>query len=406
VLTCRSMGPTNSKSAARSWKRLDGVDLLRGLAILFVLLNHVNVRLFLARVPYTKGLGAQAIDSLFYNGQAGVQIFFAVSGFLITATSLRRWGSLSNVRARDFYALRFARIAPLFLALLVVLGILHFAHLKDYVVPASRGGFWRALFAALTFHINLSEAHWGWLPGSWDVLWSLSVEEMFYLFFPLLCKLPAKIFVALLLMFVALGPVGRTVLSRGNEIWHEKSYLGSMDAIAMGCLTALLLSKVQISRRARLAGVIVGAAILILVLCCSVPLYAWGHDRFGLTYSFLALGTCMIISAAAQSQWRSPRMLSPLVNLGQRSYEVYLTHMFVVFTLFGIFVRAGKPLAAVPVLFVAVILIAGLLGELVARFYSEPMNHLLRERWGDGPERLGAAVGARDVAGANVPLPV
>ena len=84
--------------------------------------------------------------------------------------------------------------------------------------------------------------------------------------------------------------------------------------------------------------------------------------------------------------------MSPLVPLGQRSYEVYLTHMFVVFALFKLFVAAGKPLHGVPILFIGVILIAGLLGELVARFYSEPMNRLLRKHWGEEPNRLGSAI--------------
>src|SRR6186713_1417580 len=60
--------------------RLDGVDVLRGLAILTVLLNHVNMRLFLAEIPYTAGLPHQLVSTLFWSGQMGVQIFFAVSG--------------------------------------------------------------------------------------------------------------------------------------------------------------------------------------------------------------------------------------------------------------------------------------------------------------------------------------
>ena len=52
----------------------------------------------------------------------------------------------------------------------------------------------------------------------------------------------AKLLIPLLLLFVVLGPIGRTVLSHGNEVWQEYSYLGGMDAIAIGCLTALLLA--------------------------------------------------------------------------------------------------------------------------------------------------------------------
>src|ERR1700704_1816397 len=120
-----SMDSAPSANPTRSWTRLDGVDLLRALAIFFVLMNHVNIRLLLARVPYLNGLPHQLVSSLVWNGQFGVQIFFAVSGFLITSTTLRRWGSLSRVSVRDFYLLRFARIAPLLLLLLALLSFLH-----------------------------------------------------------------------------------------------------------------------------------------------------------------------------------------------------------------------------------------------------------------------------------------
>ena len=209
------MDSAPSGNPTRSWTRLDGVDLLRALAIFFVLMNHVNIRLLLAKVPYLKGLPHQLVNSLVWNGQFGVQIFFAVSGFLITSTTLRRWGSLAQVSVRDFYLLRFARIAPLLLLLLAVLSALHLAHWSDFVVPSKTGGLGRALVAALTFHVNVLEARHGYLPGNWDIIWSLSVEEMFYLFFPLVCFLlgRGKMLVVLLLTFVALGPLGRTVFA-------------------------------------------------------------------------------------------------------------------------------------------------------------------------------------------------
>lgn len=181
--------PELAAQRSHSWARLDGVDLLRGLAIFLVLMNHVNMRLFLAKIPYTQGLPSQLVSSLVWSGQYGVQIFFVVSGFLITSTSIRRWGSLPKVSVRDFYALR--------------------------------------------------EAYRGYLPGSWDILWSLSVEEMFYLFFPLVCWLLGgrRWLVVFLLSCAVIGPLGRTTFAHGNEIWREYSYLGGMDAIALGCRT-------------------------------------------------------------------------------------------------------------------------------------------------------------------------
>jgi peptidoglycan/LPS O-acetylase OafA/YrhL len=345
-------------------------------------MNHVNMRLLFAKVPYLAGVPAQVASSLVWNGQRGVQIFFAISGFLITSTTIRRWGSLSGVSVWDFYRLRFARIAPLLLLLLAVLSSLHFAQVTNFIVAPKTGGLGRALIAALTFHVNVLEARRGYLPANWDILWSLSVEEMFYLFFPLICWTfgRGKWLVAIFLTFVVLGPFGRTMLARGNETWREYSYLGGMDAIAFGCLTAMIVSRAQFSGRILRALTTAGVAILSFSLCFSLLGDAWGFNRTGLNMTVLALGTCMIIAASAQTKWRGPRALTPLLKLGQRSYEVYLTHMFVVFALFSVFLRLGKPVGYVPALFIAVILLAGFCGDAVARFYSEPMNRSLRNR--------------------------
>ena len=164
---------------SRGWARVDGIDLLRGAAIFFVLMNHVNMQMLFAKVPYLRGMPAQLVYTLVWNGQLGVQMFFAVSGYLITSTSMRRWGALGALKVREFYWLRFARIAPLMILLLCVLSGLDLAGVKHFVVESETGGLGRALVAALTFHINYLEATRGYLPGNWDILWSLSVEEMF-----------------------------------------------------------------------------------------------------------------------------------------------------------------------------------------------------------------------------------
>lgn len=385
------MNPPPVNSGSPGWSRLDGVDFLRGLAIFLVLIHHVNIRLVLAKVPFTVGIPRLMVDALFWNGQFAVQMFFAISGFLITSIALRRWGSLGGVNIRDFYLLRFARIAPLLLALLAVLSALHFAHVGNYVVQAKTGGLGRALVAVLTFHLNVLEGWRGYLPGSWDVLWSLSVEEMFYLFFPLLARLfgRGRIFIGVLFAFVILGPFARRILTEGNAIWREKSYLGGMDAIALGCLAAILASRIQFSRATLRAFGWCGSGLIVLILGFAPIQILHGIDRLGLEETLLAVGTCFVMIAAAQTRWTSPRVLRPLLSLGQRSYEIYLTHMFVVFAFFGIFLRLGEPMWAVPVFFVATVVVAALLGELLARLYSEPANRWLRNRWGEN--RLGAA---------------
>lgn len=379
------MASAESTVQTENWKRLDGIDLLRGLAIFFVLMNHVNIRLLLAKVPYTQFLPNQLVHLLVWNGQLGVQMFFAVSGFLITSITMRRWGQLSKVSLGGFYLLRFARIAPLLFLLLIVLSALHFANVHNFVVSAKTGGLSRALFAALTLHVNVLEARRGYLPGNWDILWSLSVEEMFYLFFPLVCRIFGRgkwFLAAILLIFVGLGAPGRTVFAHGNEIWSEYSYLGGMEGIALGCLTAILVAHTRFSRAVLWLLGTSGILIVALSLVFSLQAYQGWLGRTGLNFTVLGLGTCMFIAATTQTQWKSPRILIPLLKIGQYSYEVYLTHMFVVFGLFGLFLGLNKPMRLVPVLFVATVLVAGALGAAVALLYSEPMNRYIRNRWG------------------------
>jgi peptidoglycan/LPS O-acetylase OafA/YrhL len=388
-----------------SWTRLDGVDLLRGLAILFVLLNHVNIRLLVNDVPYTDGIPRPLVHAVTGNGQFGVQIFFAISGFLITSITLKRWGALEKINVRDFYLLRIARIAPLLLALLAILSALHFAGLHDFVVSQEKGGIGRALLAALTFHINVLEAHRGYLPGNWDVMWSLSVEEMFYLFFPIAAWLLSRVrlFVPFLFVFIVLGPIGRTVLARGNDIWADYSYLGGMDAIALGCLTAIILSHLQFSPRLLRVLSWIGFALVFGMLVLSGFPFMFPLGATGLEETLLAIGTCCLIVVAAHTRWQCPRFLRAFRLLGRRSYEVYLTHMFVVYALLHVCIALGKPMWFVPVYFIATIVVATVLGDLVARFYSDRMNAFFRARWGEG--KLGSALETEAPVGNGAALP-
>jgi peptidoglycan/LPS O-acetylase OafA/YrhL len=364
-----------------------------------VLMNHVNMQLLGAKVSYTQGLPSQLVSSLVWNGQFGVQIFFAISGFLITSTTLRRWDSLSAVNVGDFYRLRFARIAPLMVLLLVILSVLHFVHVESFVISQKTGGLGRALVAALTFHVNLLEARRGYLPASWDILWSLSVEEMFYLFFPLVCRVFRRIsfFSAMLFVFALLGPFARSQAFNHNPVWREYSYLGGMDGIALGCLTALLFMKRRFSStKLRVLG-LAGTMMLVFVLCFSIRAYRWGLDRKGLDMTVLALGTCMVLVAVAQRRWQAPKFLGPLVRMGRLSYEVYLTHLFIVLGVFHLFLLLNKPIHAVPAMFLAILVLSGLVGAIVSWSYSEPMNRWLRGRWVKDPTRLDSAAGAEAI---------
>ena len=112
--------------------RNNGIDILRGLSILSVILLHFNIR-----VPFSETfIGAQfpkmLYSLLFWSGFYGVCVFFVISGFLITTSALNKWGSLPNINMKQFYSMRFARIIPLLVLLLVVLSTLHLGGVSGF----------------------------------------------------------------------------------------------------------------------------------------------------------------------------------------------------------------------------------------------------------------------------------
>ena len=360
----------------RSPHRYDGIDILRGISILAVLLHHIHIRLMFNHVSFEKMLPAQLGRILFWNGANGVTVFFAISGFLITSMSMRRWNSLAEIKPREFYRLRFARIAPLLIALLAVLSIFHLAKVPGFAI--TRSSLPRALAAALTFHVNWLESAHGYLPGSWDVLWSLSVEEVFYIFFPLLCVFTRRprILYPLLCTFVVAGPFARVFTH--NQLWADYGYLSCMDGIALGCLAAIAAPYLR-GNRFILVILRVSGILLMLLVLTAKPLVRFLHlYQAGLDFTALALGTAFLLIPISIANRDGTSLSSPLRWLGRNSYELYLTHMFVV--MFGVqwFVARAWPVTTAPLYSVGLLLLCAGLGELVARWYSEPLNRRLR----------------------------
>ncbi len=401
-------------AAQQNKLRAPSIDLLRGLCIVAVVLHHINLRIHFRDSSLGQLLGPAANRALFWNGYYGVRMFFVISGFLITSWSLKRWGRLSQLNVRQFYRMRFARIMPCLAGLLLVLVLLDRMGVPRFVVNTQHTSLLRASIAALTFHVNWLEAKTGYLPASWDVLWSLSVEEVFYIVFPLLCKLLRRqaLLISVLVAFVVIGPFVR--VHAQNELWADYGYLSCMDGIAFGCLAAMLAARIRLNKKMNLAFTITGIFLCLLITVFRGIAVKFAFYKAGLDVTILEIGSALLLIAVQQNS-ESHTESKPISNqsvlglsvrrisealyrstaflrwFGCNSYEVYLTHMFAIWPMVGLFFYFRQSIHLAPFWFVAILALAGGLGYLVAHFYSEPLNNRLRTRLIDSAPRGSAA---------------
>lgn len=338
------------------------------------------------RIPLNKSLLAAfapswLLDVICYRGYEAVFVFFVISGFLITSNALRRWGSLARIDLREFYVRRFARIMPCLVLLIGVLAALHLARVQDYVIKGPGQSLSGTVLAALGFYLNWYEGQTGWLPGNWDVLWSLSIEEVFYFFFPLVCLVTRRTRVlAPLLIVLALSLPLTRAAAAGNPIWQEKAYLPAMAAIAAGVLAALVKARWTPqggpARYALYAAGVVG-------FCAAFPCEDAAWRLLGQSLMLpLTIGiACLLVAFDRGPRSDSAHAGSPaswLGAAGRRSYEIYLTHMFVVYSAVRLFKSAGGDLRYGFWWYLPVLAVCALLGWLVDRLISAPSNRALR----------------------------
>lgn len=363
--------------------RNHGIDMLRGLSILLVIFNHIGIRIPLAKTAIADFVPARLLHIVNYRGYEGVFIFFVISGFLITTNALRRWGRLDRIGLRDFYARRFSRIAPLLIALVLVLSVLDLAGAHGYVIHRAGQSLSGAVVSAFGLHLNWYEGQTGWLPANWDVLWSLSIEEVFYIGFPILCLLTRRLRVLTpLLVVLALSlPITRG-WAHGNEVWLEKAYLPGMAAIATGIIGALIAARFRPSRQ-WVVRLLLTIGALGLAIGLLAERYVWAVLGEGFMLMLTLSSACLIVSLHWGQTMKPRKRLRGfgwLRSLGFHSYEIYLTHMFVILSAVALFKAAGANMQFGYLWYVPSILLAWLLGMAVARYFSVPADRALRDR--------------------------
>lgn len=301
--------------------RLPALDGLRGLAILLVLGAHLFA------------------DAIADSGWAGVDLFFVLSGFLITGVLLD--GARDPHRVRTFYVRRALRIFPLYygvlLAFLVIVPLARISYFSD--VPGHRS----------TWAVTTRELAWFWpyltnwsigllrphRPGPLSHFWSLAVEEQFYLIWPLIvwrCSRRTAFRVAVVAFLGSCALRAVLVLDGAPYLTAYVLTPCRLEGLAMGAMIAIGIRSPDGLERVRRAiaapasiagGVIVGLLLWRGTLTNTDP---W-VETIGITALAVAFGGLLVVTLAHDP---ATLRLAPLRWAGTYSYGLYVLHPFVI----------------------------------------------------------------------------
>lgn len=291
---------------------LDGV---RGVAILLVLAFHAN---------------------LLPGGWLGVDLFFALSGFLITGLLLAEH-ERRGISLRWFYRRRALRLLPALTFILVAFLLLGLVGGAPRLVITN-------LVVGLGYCMNVAAA-FGYDPGAFIHLWTLAQEEQFYLLWPpiLLLLLHRRVrpvaigcgLVAAAVAFTAWRVVLEAHGATGPRVWWGPDT--NAVPIILGCAAAVAFTYLP-----RLKA---GPAAVLLLPVSVMVIGSWWQPRYGLSTNLPGAAFAVLVLGVATSPWLArPFELRPLRAVGKVSYGLYLWHL-PVFVAFGW--KAGLPVAIV-----------------------------------------------------------
>lgn len=285
------------------------LDILRFCAFLMVFLCHA--------ATWHSAISPQLVHKIFQIGRYGVDLFFALSAYLITEILLRERRRRGTIDVRAFYIRRILRIWPLYFAFLL---FTFFAAsrftLESFPAPD------KAAFLLFLGNYSFLLRPMNSIAG---ILWSVSIEEQFYLSWPLVLRFSRNLkSVCIALLTAATAYRIWLVAIHAREIAFWQSTFSRIDAIAFGALLAVILDGAvpKVGTTIRLTVFATGAALIV------------GAGGFGsisgplalITFPAVAAGCSLTLYAVLVDQFRPGRFARALTNLGRISYGLYVFH--------------------------------------------------------------------------------
>lgn len=346
-------------ASASSHNRLPQLDGVRGIAILLVVIHNVT-----GKYP------ALHLDRVFANGWMGVDLFFVLSGLLITGILLETKESTGFFR--NFYARRVLRIWPLYyVTLLFMFVVVPVVHPVDNKALFERASPWWAfpLFVQ-NFLVQAPEG----APGLLGVTWSLAIEEQFYLVWPLVVRFCSRSLLRwIAVLVVCVSPALRLMLlTAGADIYSNT--FARLDGLMTGALLAILM---------RSPGFVparfLGTAWMVLAIATPLAFVTEALDARWVVFSLSAAASAALVylSLYSPQSWVQRALGNRfLVYTGTISYGLYLLHK-IPFNVGTALHFDRYPLLAAPILFVAAYGMAVLSWRCLEKPFLDLKRHFL-----------------------------
>lgn len=340
------------------------LDGLRFFSFLSVFLYHCYLSFF-SHLQTSDPTAYGIIAFLFRHGYLGVNFFFVLSGFLITFLLIREKEFKGTIHVGKFYVRRILRIWPLYYLCLVI-GFVIFPLVKQLAgeTASESADPWYYIFFAANFDYMRT---WPVKPEAilLSVLWSVAVEEQFYLTWPLLLKyLSARVYPFIFPAIIILSLIFRSIYTQPTEADHAVRYFHTFSLIgdmAVGGLFAYLLSyenrfKAFITTMSKPLILMIYVATVLAVLFkssifpCGFPVI-W--ERLTIAVLF---GLIIVEQNFADNSLFKTGKLKLISKLGIYTYGLYCLHLLGMYITVKIFSRFGLPEADIFVAFGAAIL--------------------------------------------------
>jgi len=299
------------KPARRARFHRPELDVLRFGAFFLVFLHHA-----LPHGSSDYAVGGLVPAGVARGGALGVDLFFTLSAYLITELLLREQTSAGSIDIRKFYARRILRIWPLYFFVLLVAAPL----MSLYDTGERLPGAYLASFLLLSG--NWACVWWGYPASSFSLLWSVSIEEQFYMFWPWLVRSNARRLGRVIAAMIVVGWATRVWLAiSGTEhpgVWCNT--LARLDPIAGGALLAWLSQgRTPVLTMTARAALLSTGGIVLLVAGAPGEHAGWGAVW---TYPLAAVACVVVLYGVLGMHRRSPAF----EYLGKISFGLYVFH--------------------------------------------------------------------------------